>query len=121
MSSMLKNGEYFYQRAMTEPRLTDISDDAAIRLFEGMIYSCKLDSNGDKVQFALLVNDMLKRYNLRLRDLYPVYKERVMPKDPNGAFIDYETLINTNYNFDWREELKDYLDTGLLRGRLIKQ
>ena len=121
MGSKAKNGEYFRQRVMAEPRLTDISDDAAIRLFEGMINSCRIDSDGDKIQFALLVNDMLKRYNLRLRDLYPVYRERIMPKDPNGAFIDYESLVSNTYNFDWREELKDYLDTGLLRGRPIKQ
>ena len=113
--------DYFRQRCESEPRLTELSEDAAIRLFEGMINSCRLDSDGDRIEFALLINDMLRQYGMRLRDLYPSYKEEIMPKDPDRGFIDYESLITTTYNFDWREELKDYLDTGLLVGRPIKQ
>lgn len=115
------DNDYFTKRCEAEPRMTELSDDAAIRLFGGMINSCRLDSRGDEIVFALLINDMLRNYSTPLRDLLPVYKERCMPKDPNGCSIDYESLLTNTYNFDWRNELKDYLDTGLLVGRPIKQ
>ena len=64
---------------------------------------------------------MLRKYSLSLKDLYETPRTRDMPKDPNGCSIDYESLLTNTYNFDWRNELKDYLDTGLLVGRKIKQ
>lgn len=112
---------YFRQRCETEPRLTELSDEGAINLLVGMINSCRLEACGDEITFARLVNNMLRSYSTPLRDLSPVYKERYMPKDPNGYSIDYESLLTNTYNFDWRYELKEYLDTGLLVGRKIKQ
>lgn len=109
------SGDYFAKRCEAEPRMTELSDDAAIRLFEGMINSCRLDSDGDEITFALLVNDMLRSYSTPLRDLSPVYKERCMPEDPNGYSIDYESLLTNTYNFNWKEELRDYIDIGLIR------
>lgn len=111
---------YFRQRCETEPRLTELSDEGAINLLVGMINSCRLEACGDEITFARLVNNMLRSYSTPLRDLSPVYKERYMPKDPNGYSIDYESLLTNTYNFDWRYELRDYLDTGLLVGRKIK-
>ena len=115
------NDDYFIKRCEAEPRMTDLSDEGAINLLEGMINSCRLDAQGDEITFALLVNDMLRKYSLSLKDLYETPRTRDMPKDPNGYSIDYESLLTNTYNFDWRNELKDYLDTGLLVGRKIKQ
>lgn len=115
------SGDYFRMRCEAEPRMTELSDEGVINLLEGMINSCRLDANGDEIVFALLVNDMLRSYSLSLEDLLESPQVWEKPKDPNGSFIDYESLLTNTYNFDWRNELKDYLDTGLLIGRKIKQ
>lgn len=115
------NDDYFIKRCEAEPRMTELSDEGAINLMEGMINSCRLDARGDEITFALLLKGMLRKYSLSLKDLYEIPRTREMPKDPNGYSIDYESLLTNTYNFDWRNELEDYLDTGLLVGRKIKR
>ena len=111
--------DYFAKRCEAEPRMTELSDEAAIRLLEGMINSCRLDSDGDEFTFYLLVNDILRNYSLTLKDLFETPQTREMPKDPNGYSIDYDSLLTNRCNFDWKEELYDYLDCGLLKGRTV--
>lgn len=108
------SGDYFRMRCEAEPRLTELSDDAAIRLLEGMVYSCRQDSCGDKIEFMRLVNDMLRRYSITIRDLYPEVKDTAMPKDPNGDDIDYDSLFTNCVNYDWRHELDIYIEGRLL-------
>ena len=115
------NDDYFIKRCEAEPRMTELSDEGAINLLEGMINSCRLEAQGDEIVFALLVNDMMRNYSFSLMDLFVRPQVWEKPKDPNGYSIDYESLLTNTYNFDWRNELKDYLDTGLLVGRKIKQ
>ena len=109
------NGEYFYQRALAEPRMTNLSDEAAVTLFLAMINSAKLDSKGDKITFYYLVNDLLRHYRLTIKDLYAPYEESILPKDPMGSSINYESLLTNKVNYNWKEELEYYLDCGLIR------